>query len=328
VRAGRAFSVVAAWICLLLATASHAQPFQFSAGTLTNGAFTFGISAPLGRTYSVSASTNLTAWSVLLTNIVPIGPLSFVDTNASQFRYRFYRGNLYYTIIISNAYPTWQTTTNASGRLLAFPSGWQTTNGPDGRTIAFPPGWNTARGSDGRLIAFPPCLTNRAGADGRLVAYYPTNFTTAQGNDGRLVPFPSSTWTNRLGFDGRRVAYPSTGFSTTNGADGRLVAFFSTGETNAGGADGRKLAYVSGFTTGQGSDGRRISYPSSGWTVRQGLDGRLISYPTNAPLLNLDFQDQSLFATFAALKTILSPTNFNNYVIYTFFGTGDDQYSD
>jgi len=128
--------------CSLLLTAlSQAQPFQFSTGgTVTNGSFSSSVSAPLGRTYVINASTNLTAWNPITTNIAPNGLASFVDSNASQLQLRFYRGNLYYTAIVPNIYPTWQTTNSGSGRQLTFPSGWQTAKGTDGRTIAFPSG--------------------------------------------------------------------------------------------------------------------------------------------------------------------------------------------
>jgi hypothetical protein len=321
-------------LLLLLATPARAQstpPFQLNAlGRLTNGSFAFGLSAPPGRTYVVDASTNFAAWKPLITNIAPSTTAVVVDTNAAQLRYRFYRGRLYWTVIVPNTYASWQTTTSGSGRQLSYPSGWRTAKGADGRTIAFPTGWNTAQGSDGRLIAFPPGFTNRAGADGRLVAFYPTGFSTAQGNDGRLLVFPASGWTVLGGADGRKVALPATGFSAANGRDGRWVAFPSAGWTTSRGADGRDVAYLPGdFVTVQGVDGRKIAVPSSGWALRPGADGRLTSYPAStSATINLDFQDQSLFALLGALKTSLSPSDFNNYVIYTFFGTGEQQFAD
>jgi hypothetical protein len=81
--------------------------------------------------------------------------------------------------------------------------------------------------------------------------------------------------------------------------------------------------------TAQGVEGRRIAYPSSGWALRQGKDGRMTSYPTNtSATIELDFQDQSLFALLGNLKTLLSQSDFNSYVIYAFFGTGEQQYAD
>ena len=316
---------------LLPAWSQSTQQFQFGApGRLTNGSLSFSISAPLGRTYTINASTNLSAWSAIITNTVPSGSLSFADTNASQLQRRFYRGNLYWTVIVPNTYPTWQTTNIGDGRVLTFPAGWQTAHGADGRTIAYPAGWSTAKGKDGRLIAFPSGFTNKAGADGRLVAYYQTGFSTVQGSDGRLLAYPSSGWTALGGADGRKVAFPSTNFSTTNGLDGRVVAFPSSGWIRSRGVDGRSLSYPSSnFVTAQGVGGRKIAYPSSGWALRQGKDGRMTSYPTNtSATIELDFQDQSLFALLGSLKTLLSQSDFNNYIIYAFFGTGEQQYAD
>ena len=316
------------WGLIFPAWSQTLPQFTFNApGEITNGSFSFGISAPSGRTYMIDVTTNLAAWNAVITNICPGGLVSFVDTNSSQFQLRLYRGNLYWTVIVPNTYPSWQTTNGADGRRLDFPSGWQTAGGADGRTIAFPSGWNTAQGSDGRIIAFPSGFTNKAGADGRLVAFYQTGFTNMQGSDGRLVTFPLSGWTNLLGADGRKIAMPATNFSTTNGIDGRVVAFPLTGWTTTRGADGRSFAYMpSDFDTLQGADGRIMAYPNAGWALGQGTDGRKSSYPTSTSAsIDLDFQDQSLFALFGTLKTILSPSDFNNYVIYTFFGTGEQQ---
>jgi hypothetical protein len=121
-----------------------------------------------------------------------------------------------------------------------------------------------------------------------------------------------------------------TDFSATNGLDGRVVALPSVGWTTSRGADGRNVAYFpSDFVTVQGIDGRKIAFPGSGWALRQGADGRITSYPANtSATINLDFQDQSLFALLGTLKTILSQSDFNNYVIYTFFGTGEQQFAD
>ena len=55
----------------------------------------------------------------------------------------------------------------------------------------------------------------------------------------------------------------------------------------------------------------------------------MTSYPTNtSATIELDFQDQSLFALLGNLKTLLSQSDFNSYVIYAFFGTGEQQYAD
>jgi hypothetical protein len=56
---------------------------------LTNGQFRFGLAGVPGYSYIIQASTNLVQWRSLQTNP---SPFSFLDTNASQFPRRFYRG--------------------------------------------------------------------------------------------------------------------------------------------------------------------------------------------------------------------------------------------
>ena len=55
----------------------------------TNGQFRFGLAGVPGYSYIIQASTNLVQWRSLQTNP---SPFSFLDTNASQFPRRFYRG--------------------------------------------------------------------------------------------------------------------------------------------------------------------------------------------------------------------------------------------
>lgn len=324
--------LTAALCCLSLPVRSQSVPqFQLSApASLTNGSFGFALSAPLGRTYVIEASTNATAWNPVITNTAPAGSASVVDTNAPQFQHRFYRGKLYWTVIVPNIYPAWQTNGSGNGRLLTFPAGWTTAHGTDGRTIAFPSGWNTAQGSDGRMIAFPSGFTNKQGADGRLVAYLATGFSTVQSHDGRIIALPLSGWTNVGGGDGRQIAFPTNNFATNQGLDGRVVALPALEWTTSHGGDARNVAYLSNeFVTAQGVDGRDIAYPPSAWTTLQGPDGRETSYPASiSATIELDFQDQSLFALLGNLQTLLSPANFNDYVIYTFFGTGEQQFDD
>jgi hypothetical protein len=56
---------------------------------LTNGQFRFGLAGVPGYSYVIQASTNLVQWRSLQTNR---SPFSFLDTNASRFPRRFYRG--------------------------------------------------------------------------------------------------------------------------------------------------------------------------------------------------------------------------------------------
>lgn len=320
---------------------SPAQPTQvrvIAPAKLTNGLFNLGVSAPLGRTYRADTTTNLTAWSPLATNIVGDSVL-VADTNAPQFRMRYYRGALYWTIMLPNQYAGWQTATGRDGRVVAYPTGWSTAQGRDGRTIAYPSGWSTSQGSDGRLIAFPSGWTTITGPDGRMEAFPATGCTTATGVDGRVTVHPTSglpgtnaylsaDWASATGRNGRLVAYPSSGFSTTQGGDGDLVAFLSSGWGTASGPDGRTVAYpTADFTTGQGRDGRTIAYPASNWTTSQGADGRLVAYPgTGAAVIELDFENQQWFAFLGHLRTVLGDPDFENYVIYSFFGTGEERF--
>jgi hypothetical protein len=342
----RARPVLLSLLLLVAPMAVQAQ-FQLSPpGMLTNGSFSFSLSGPLGRTYVIETSTNLTAWNPMITNTLPMGSVSFVDTNSPLFQSHFYRGQFYWTVIVPNIYLTWITTNSGDGRFLAFPSGWNTAQGADGRAIAFPPGWNTAEGADGRTIAFPPAwntaqgsdgrmiafpsgFSTNQGADGRLAAFQQTGFSTVQGSDGRIAALPSSSWTDDVGADGRQAAFPSMDFQTNQGLDGRLVAFPSPGWITGCGADARNVAYPSSdFVTSQGADGRDISLLSSDWASLQGPDGRMSSYPTSpGATIELDFQDQSLFARFGTLQPLLSPLDFSDYVIYVFFGTGEQQFA-
>jgi hypothetical protein len=298
----------------------------------TNGTFGFNIFGPLGRTCIIDVSTDFTSWEPVITNTVAKGFSSYIEPNTSQFLHRFYRARLFWTAIVPNTYSSWLTTNSGNGRLLIFPAGWNTATGADGRTIAYPPGWKTAQGSDGRIIAYPSAyaFTTAQGTDGRVVAYPSTGFSTLQGDDGRIIAFPSSSWTTSEGHDGRLVVFPSTGFSTTQGSDGRIVAFPLTGWTTNRGADARVISYPSSeCATNQGFDGRTIAFSSSGWASLQGSDGRQISYPTSTnATMDLDFQNQSLFAVLGFLQPVLSQTDFRDYVVYTFFGTGNQQFSD
>ena len=59
---------------------------------LTNGQFQLGFSgATGGGSYILEASTNLTDWVPLLTNTTATNLFFFLDANAANFPYRFYR---------------------------------------------------------------------------------------------------------------------------------------------------------------------------------------------------------------------------------------------
>ena len=66
---------------------------QTSAGSLAfqSAGFGFAWSAIPGQTVVIEASTNLFDWQPLQTNQVGTGPLSFMDSGATNFSARFYR---------------------------------------------------------------------------------------------------------------------------------------------------------------------------------------------------------------------------------------------
>jgi hypothetical protein len=59
---------------------------------VTNGQFQFRVSGTSGQTYVLQGSTNLSNWTPLMTNTVPL--YDFTDTNAASLPRRFYRGVL------------------------------------------------------------------------------------------------------------------------------------------------------------------------------------------------------------------------------------------
>ena len=60
----------------------------------TNGYFTMQVSGTSGPDYIISASTNLTLWTDIFTNLSPATPFQYTDTNAALFPDRFYRARL------------------------------------------------------------------------------------------------------------------------------------------------------------------------------------------------------------------------------------------
>jgi hypothetical protein len=309
---------------------------------MSNHVVAVSLFAPLGRTYEMDASTNFKNWSSVAGGIVA-DSVQFTDGSAPGFPARFFRASVDWTIMLPNTYMLFKTNSGMDGRVIAYPYNWNTNKGTDGRLIAYPPGWSTNQGSDGRLIAYPPGWTTNKGPDGRLVAF-PTNGCTLVTNaDGRLTVHPTSgvpglgtnsyqsaNWKLATGADGRRTAYPAFSFSTNQGIDGRLVAYYSNGWNTVHGPDGRTLAYfVADFSTNASLSGRTIAFPKTGWTLAQGIDGRTIAYPAfGTGTIELDFEDQQLFAFIGHLRTVLADPDFANYVIYTFFGAGEQRFAD
>jgi hypothetical protein len=337
--------LIAAAVCCCASPSTRAQTspqVRLVTPQATNHVFNAGLFAPLGRTYEIDASTNFKNWSSQAGGIVA-DAVPFTDGNSPGFPLRFYRASVDWTIMLPNTYMLFKTNSGIDGRVIAYPYNWNTNKGMDGRLIAYPPGWSTNQGSDGRLIAYPPGWTTNKGPDGRLVAF-PTNGCTMVTNaDGRLTVHPTSgvpgqgtnsyqsaNWKLATGADGRQTAYPALSYSTNQGIDGRLVAYMSNGWNTVHGPDGRTLAYfVADFSTNASLSGRTIAFPKTGWTLAQGIDGRVIAYPAfGTGTIELDFEDQQLFAFIGHLRTVLADPDFANYVIYLFFGAGEQRFAD
>jgi hypothetical protein len=340
------FLLLPAVFCLCAGLSVQAQPVQpklVGAGLNSNHLFGFGLYAPLGRTYEIDSSPDFSSWTPVASGLVA-DSVPFVDGNPPQQARLFYRAGITWTIQVPNNYFIFLTTNGIDGRMIAYPiTSWNTAQGVDGRMIAYPAGWATNQGRDGRLIAYPTNWVTTNSPDGRLVAF-PTNGCTLVTNaNGRITLHPTSgvpglgtnsyqatNWMQAIGADGRIAAYPFASFSTNEGSDGRMIAFPTAGWTTNRGPDGRMIAYpVTGFATNSAVGGRLIAFPSSGWTTAKGVDGRLIAYPTiGTGTLVFDFEDQQLFAFIGHLRTVLGDPDFENYIIYTFFGTGGERFGD
>lgn len=61
------------------------------AAEAVNGQFQFTITGIAGQTYSIEASTNLTTWTPLITNVAPADTFNFTDSVSTNFIHRFYR---------------------------------------------------------------------------------------------------------------------------------------------------------------------------------------------------------------------------------------------
>jgi len=57
-----------------------------------NGQFQFQLSGPGGNEYVIQASSNLTSWIPIATNVIPAdGVMTFTDPDATNYSQRFYR---------------------------------------------------------------------------------------------------------------------------------------------------------------------------------------------------------------------------------------------
>jgi hypothetical protein len=70
---------------------SGAPPVTLTPVSLAAGKFTLQINGSVGPQYILQASTNLINWTSILTNTPSVMPLTVTDTNAVNFKHRFYR---------------------------------------------------------------------------------------------------------------------------------------------------------------------------------------------------------------------------------------------
>jgi pectate lyase len=75
---------------LAISSGTYAKP-QVSGLAYTNGTFKLTINGDAGPNYIVQASTNLTTWTSLYTNLSPTPPFVWTDSTAGNFVRRFYR---------------------------------------------------------------------------------------------------------------------------------------------------------------------------------------------------------------------------------------------
>jgi hypothetical protein len=68
------------------------SPLRIGPPSMSGDSFQLQLIGSAGGTFVIQSSTNLKAWTSLLTNNASNGYLNFTDTNAAAFRSRFYRG--------------------------------------------------------------------------------------------------------------------------------------------------------------------------------------------------------------------------------------------
>jgi hypothetical protein len=71
--------------------AFNIQPLYFTSEAFSNGVFHLSLSAAKGSNYVLEASTNLTLWTPLVTNVPSTNLFDLIDTDATNYQNRFYR---------------------------------------------------------------------------------------------------------------------------------------------------------------------------------------------------------------------------------------------
>ena len=64
---------------------------QVSGSVYTNGTFSLTVNGDAGHNYIIQTSTNLTVWTSIFTNPLPVLPFVWSDFGASNYSQQFYR---------------------------------------------------------------------------------------------------------------------------------------------------------------------------------------------------------------------------------------------
>ncbi|MEP6664540.1 MAG: immunoglobulin domain-containing protein, partial [Verrucomicrobiota bacterium] len=67
-------------------------PLRFTSFSISTNIFSAQLVGIIGTNYFIQASTNLTGWTSLQTNIAVNGYINFTDTNVAGFSNRYFRG--------------------------------------------------------------------------------------------------------------------------------------------------------------------------------------------------------------------------------------------
>jgi uncharacterized repeat protein (TIGR01451 family) len=76
----------------ILTTIQPVSAIQLGGAIYTNGTFQLTLTGQPGLSYVIQASTNLTGWIPVVTNVATGGSFIYIDTNASSFPNKYYRG--------------------------------------------------------------------------------------------------------------------------------------------------------------------------------------------------------------------------------------------
>ena len=75
----------------MLVTSSNINLSVADGGGMSASGFSFQLSAPVGRTYIIQASTDLENWTPINTNVSAAEKMFFTDSFATNYSRRYYR---------------------------------------------------------------------------------------------------------------------------------------------------------------------------------------------------------------------------------------------